>query len=143
MQARQIQLIRSSFALVQPIASQAPALFYANLFAADPTLRALFRGDIAHQGERLMTMIGAAVGMLDRPDALLPVLRQLGTRHAGYGVVDTHYATVGAALLLTLEQGLGDAFTPETRAAWADLYAVISRTMQQGAVAEAAPALAA
>jgi hemoglobin-like flavoprotein len=90
-----------------------------------------------------MTMIGAAVGMLDRPDALLPVLRQLGARHAGYGVVDTHYATVGAALLLTLEQGLGDAFTPETRAAWADLYAVISRTMQQGAVAEAAPALAA
>ena len=78
-----------------------------------------------------MNMIGAAVGMLDRPATLLPVLRQLGARHVGYGVQETHYATVGAALLLTLEQGLGDAFTPEVRSAWAALYGVISQTMME------------
>ena len=129
MNRQQIDLVRHSFALVQPIAAQAAAMFYANLFSSDPALRPLFRGDMAHQGERLMSMIGSAVGLLDQPDTLLPVLRQLGARHGGYGVVDAHYASVGGALLLTLEQGLGDAFTPEVRAAWAEMYGLVSRTM--------------
>lgn len=133
MQTQHIQAVRSSFQLVQPMAAQAAELFYAHLFSADPALRALFRGDMAHQGERLMTMIGAAVGLLDRPDALVPVLQKLGARHVGYGVDDAHYATVGDALLLTLEQGLGDAFTPETRAAWVALYGIVSSTMIEAA----------
>lgn len=129
MKAHQVQLVRSSFALVQPIATQAAAIFYNNLFAADASLRRLFRGDMVHQGERLMTMIGSAVGLLDKPDVLLPVLRNLGARHGGYGVQDAHYATVGGALLLTLEQGLGDAFTPEVRDAWTAMYGLVSSTM--------------
>jgi len=133
MQAHQVYLVRSSFALVQPIAPQAAALFYGNLFDADPSLRSLFRGDMLQQGERLMTMIGSAVGLLDKSEVLLPVLRKLGARHAGYGVVDAHYATVGSALLLTLEQGLGDAFTPEVRAAWTAMYGIVSRTMVEAA----------
>jgi hemoglobin-like flavoprotein len=134
MNAQQVRLVRESFALVQPIASQAAALFYDNLFDSDPSLRSMFRGDMAAQGERLMSMIGAAVGLLDRPDALVPVLRNLGGRHVGYGVHDHHYATVGAALIETLEQGLGDAFTPEVREAWVTLYGVVSRTMMEGSV---------
>lgn len=144
MNDQQAHLVRTSFAQVQPIATQAAALFYDNLFAADPSLRALFRGDMAAQGERLMTMIGAAVDLLDKPAALMQVLRHLGARHAGYGVQDSHYATVGGALLRTLEQGLGDAFTPEVRSAWTALYGVISRTMMEAAHAAAhAPAEAA
>ena len=129
MNALQARLVRESFALVKPIAEQAAALFYDNLFHADPTLRPLFRGDMTQQGERLMTMIGATVGLLDRPAALVPVLRQLGARHAGYGVRDAHYATVGGALLLTLSQGLGESFTAEVREAWTALYAIVSETM--------------
>ena len=141
MTPHQIQLVRTSFAQVEPIAAQAATMFYNNLFAADPSLRALFRGDMAAQGERLMTMIGAAVGLLERPQALLPVLRSLGARHAGYGVEDAHYATVGGALLLTLEQGLADAFTPEVREAWTVMYGIVSRTMMEAAAAaEAMPA---
>jgi hemoglobin-like flavoprotein len=134
MNAQQVRLVRESFALVQPIAIQAAALFYDNLFESDPSLRSLFRGDMAVQGERLMSMIGAAVGLLERPEALVPVLRNLGGRHVGYGVRDHHYATVGAALIETLEQGLGDAFTPEVREAWVTLYGVVSRTMMEGSV---------
>jgi len=137
MNAQQIQLVRSSFALVQPIATQAAALFYDKLFASDPSLRQLFRGDMAEQGERLMSMIGAAVSLLERPESLLPVLRKLGARHVGYGVQDHHYATVGAALIDTLEQGLGEAFTPEVREAWGVLYGVVSRTMMEGALESA------
>ena len=140
MNRQQIDLVRSSFALVQPIAPQAAALFYANLFEADPDLRLLFNADMVTQGERLMTMIGSALGLLDRPAALLPVLRRLGARHVGYGVQTGHYASVGGALLKTLEQGLGQAFTAEVREAWVELYGVISATMLEGAYE---PALAA
>jgi len=137
---QQIHLVRSTFALVQPIAGDAAALFYDNLFRADPNLRYLFKGDMTHQGQRLMGMIGSALQLLDRPGALLPVLRSLGARHAGYRVRTEHYDTVGSALILTLEQGLGAAFTAEARAAWVELYGMIASTMQEGA---REPALAA
>ena len=139
MDVQQISLVLSSFALVQPIASDAAALFYDNLFRADPSLRPLFEGDMTHQGQRLMGMIGSALQLLDRPAALLPVLRSLGAQHAGYRVREEHYDTVGSALILTLEQGLGAAFTPEARAAWIELYGVIAGTMREGA-REPAPA---
>lgn len=129
----QIQLVRSSFAQVQPIAAQASSLFYARLFERDPSLKAMFRGDMAEQGDKLMSMIAAAVQLLDRPNLLAHALTTLGRRHAGYGVQDAHYATVGAALLDTLALGLGEAFTPEVRQAWAAMYRHVSETMQAAA----------
>lgn len=138
MTPQQIQLVRDGFAQLAPIAPEAATMFYNNLFAADPSLRRLFHADMAAQGERLMAMIGSAVGMLDRPHALLPVLRQLGARHAGYGVQPSHYATVGQALLRTLEQGLGAGFTPAAREAWTAMYGLVSRTMQEAIAAPAA-----
>lgn len=132
-QSHEIALVRRSFAQVEPIAPQAAALFYGHLFSADPALRPLFRGDMQAQGQKLMQMIAAAVSLLDKPAQLLPVLRQLGQRHGGYGVQDAHYASVGAALIKTLEQGLGEAFTPETRAAWLSVYGLISATMMEAA----------
>ena len=134
----QVQLVQSSFALVAPIAPQAAVLFYDNLFEADPSLRQLFKGDMATQGDRLMQMIGAAVGLLNQPERLMPVLRSLGARHEAYGVRATHYDTVGAALLKTLGQGLGDAFTPAVHAAWTAMYQVVAQTMQESAAVELA-----
>jgi len=128
-----IQLVRDSFDLVEPIAPQAAALFYANLFAADPSVKPLFRGDMVQQGERLMAMIGLAVAKLDEPELLLPALQGLGQRHAGYGVRDAHYDSVGSALLTTLRQGLGVAFTDEVEAAWAEVYGVVATTMKAAA----------
>ncbi len=128
-----ISLVRESFDLVEPIAPQAAALFYANLFEADPSLQRLFRGDMVAQGARLMLMIGVAVSKLDEPEVLMPALRQLGRRHAGYGVRDEHYETVGAALLKTLQQGLGAAWTPEVESAWIDVYGVLAATMKDAA----------
>lgn len=139
MNRQHIDLVRSSFALVQPIAPTAAAMFYDNLFAADPALRPLFHhGRMGQQGERLMTAIGGALRLLERPAELGSMLRMLGARHTGYGVREEHYDTVGGALLLTLAQGLGPAFTPETQAAWTALFGVIKSTMLEGA-REAAP----
>lgn len=132
-----ISLVRESFDLVEPIAPQAAALFYAHLFEADPSLQRLFRGDMEAQGARLMQMIGVAVAKLDEPEVLMPALRQLGRRHAGYGVQDEHYETVGAALLKTLQQGLGAAWTPEVESAWIDVYGVLAATMKDAAAVPA------
>jgi hemoglobin-like flavoprotein len=79
-----------------------------------------------------MTMLGTAVAGLSKLEALLPVVRALGARHAGYGVAAEHFAPVGAALIWTLEQGLGDGFTPDVKAAWVEVYGVLSRTMIDG-----------
>ena len=133
MKPQTIQLVQDSWKQVLPIAPQAADLFYKNLFAADPSLQRLFKGDMAQQGKKLMQMIGAAVGKLNDLDALIPILKGLGKRHAGYGVKDAHYATVGAALLLTLSQGLGNAFTPAVKAAWTEVYGVMAQVMQGAA----------
>jgi hemoglobin-like flavoprotein len=127
------QLVKESFDLVEPIAPQAAELFYANLFALDPSLQSLFKSDMVVQGEKLMKMIGVAVSLLDKPQMLIPALQSLGRRHADYGVRDEHYDAVGSALISTLQRGTGVAFTPEVREAWIDVYGVISRTMKEAA----------
>lgn len=133
MSPHEIALVKESFAKVAPIADQAAAIFYARLFELDPSLRAMFHGNMAEQGRKLMQMIGLAVGELDRLDQLAPAVRQLGLRHAAYRVRDEHYYTVGEALLWTLAKGLGDAFTAEMQSAWAKVYWILAETMKAGA----------
>lgn len=128
-----ITLFQQSWAQVAAIAPQAAALFYQNLFNADPTLKPLFKGDMQAQGHKLMQMIGAAVGKLNDLGTLVPILQGLGRRHRDYGVQDAHYSTVGGALLLTLEQGLGEGFTPDVQAAWTEVYGVMAQVMKDAA----------
>jgi hemoglobin-like flavoprotein len=130
-----ILLVQLSWHKVMPARHAAADLFYAKLFELDPSLRALFTGDLQQQGVKLVQMISAAVRGLDRLDALLPVVRELGMRHVAYGVRDEHYGTVGSALLWTLEQVLQDAFTPGIKAAWIKTYGVLSQTMREASQA--------
>jgi hemoglobin-like flavoprotein len=133
MTPHQIELVQNSFAAIKPIADTASELFYNRLFTIDPKLRPLFKGDIKQQGQMLTSMLGVAVNGLNNLEALAPAVRQLGARHVGYGVRDEHYATVGAALLWTLGQGLGEAFTPPVREAWGSAYGLLANVMQEGA----------
>lgn len=129
MTPHQITLVQQSFGKVVPIRETAAALFYARLFAIDPSTKALFRGDVAAQGAKLMAAIGTIVRSLDRIEPMLEHVRALARRHVGYGVREEHYASVGAALLWMLEQGLGADFTDDVRAAWAAAYQLLSSTM--------------
>jgi hemoglobin-like flavoprotein len=129
----QIDEVKSSFALVEPIVDRAGILFYRRLFELDPSLRSLFKGDIETQSKKLMTMIGVAVNGLDRLDTIVPAVDALGIRHADYGVTDAHYDTVATALLWTLEQGLGDRFTPAARGAWTEAYGLLATTTMAAA----------
>lgn len=134
----QKRLVQDSFGLVVPIAPTAAALFYQRLFEIDPALRPMFKGDIGEQGKKLMQALALAVKSLDRPEALMPVLQDLGRRHARYGVTDAHYDTVGAALIWTLEKGLGERFTADVRGAWVAVYQVVATTMKVAATEVAA-----
>jgi len=133
MTPEQVQLVKTSFASVLPIAERAGMMFYDHLFELDPTLRPMFKGDISEQNRALMRMIASAVNGLDRLETIVPTVQALGVRHAGYGVVDAHYQTVGKALLWTLQQGLGDGFTPEVAEAWTAAYGLLAGTMQSAA----------
>ncbi len=138
MDQKQVSLVQASFAEVVPIADTAAALFYDRLFELDPSLRPMFRGDMKEQGKKLMDMIATVVVNLPRLTGILSGVRALGARHADYGVRDEHYDTVGAALLWTLDQGLGDMFTKETREAWTVAYTILATTMKDAAAEAAA-----
>ena len=134
MTERQIALVKQSWNQVVPIADAASAMFYDRLFEQSPHLRPLFAAtDLPAQRAKLVRTISTVVGSLERIDSLLPVIRDLGKRHVGYGVDDSHYGDVGAALLWTLQTGLGDAWTAELADAWTRAYGVISGTMIEGA----------
>lgn len=137
MTPEQRTLIKTSWARVTPIAEQAAELFYGKLFELDPGVKPLFKGNMQEQGRKLMAMINTAVNSLDRLGDVVPAVQELGRRHVGYGVKDEDYDTVGAALLWTLEQGLGQGFTPEVKAAWTEVYGVLATTMKEAARAAA------
>jgi hemoglobin-like flavoprotein len=130
-----IALVQRSFADVLPMADSAAAMFYERLFVLDPTLQSLFHNDMQAQGRMLMAVLKSAVAGLSRFEDMVPLLQQLGMRHRGYGVIDAHYATVGAALLWTLQQSLGERFTPEVQAAWSSAYTLLADTMRTAAAA--------
>ena len=130
---RDKQLVQSTFAKVEPIAMVAARTFYEKLFELDPALKKLFKGNMEEQGHKLMSTLKVAVKGLDNLPKLVPVLQDLGRRHVGYGVKNSDYDTVAAALIWTLEQGLQDAFTPEVEAAWTKVYTIVADTMKAAA----------
>ena len=142
MLARQKKLIQDTWTQVVPIADQAAAIFYQRLFEIDPSTRPLFNTtDMAQQRKKLLQILSVAVSSLDNLGALAKTVEDLGRRHAGYGVKDAHYDSVGVALLWTLEQGLGAAWTPEAAVAWKEVYGLLSgimRNAQRAASAKAA-----
>ncbi|ABD06464.1 Globin [Rhodopseudomonas palustris HaA2] len=126
----QIALVQQSFAKVAPISEQAASLFYGRLFEIAPEVQPLFaKADIRDQGKKLMGTLAVVVGGLTDLPAILPAASRLAKLHVSYGVQPTHYAPVGAALLWTLEQGLGGAWTPDLAEAWTAAYATLSNYM--------------
>jgi hemoglobin-like flavoprotein len=131
--SEQIKVVKTSFAKIEPLAEEAGVLFYARLFELDPGLRPLFTGDIRQQGNKLLEMLGMAVRALDNFDAIVPIVRESGVRHANYGVEERHFETVAEALFWTFEAALDEDFTIETKEAWTAVYNHLARTMKDAA----------
>jgi hemoglobin-like flavoprotein len=129
----QIELVRSTWAMVHPVRHVAAELFYARLFEQQPELRALFKGDLSRQGTMLMAALGGVVANLDRLSQVVEAVAPLARRHVGYGVQAQHYDAVGEALLWTLATGLKEHFTPQAKTAWAKAYALVANAMKAAA----------
>jgi nitric oxide dioxygenase len=125
----QVKRVQDSFAKVAPISEQAAVLFYDRLFEIAPQVKAMFPDDMTEQRRKLMTMLAAVVNGLGNIESILPAASALATRHVSYGAKAEHYPVVGAALLWTLEQGLGDGWTPELADAWSTAYGTLSGYM--------------
>jgi nitric oxide dioxygenase len=125
----QVKAIQESFKKVAPISEQAAALFYGRLFEIAPAVKPLFRGDMKEQGSKLMATLAVVVNGLGNLQAILPAASALAKRHVAYGVKPADYEPVGAALVWTLERGLGEQWTPELAQAWGAAYAILSQFM--------------
>lgn len=134
MTPQQKRVIRDTWQRVSALGEPAAELFYDRLFAIDPALAPLFaKSDMKAQRAKLLQALAFVVAGLDRLDSLVPVLEDLGRRHVAYGVRKQHYRAVGAALLWTLERGLGTAWSDEAEEAWAQAYAIVSGIMSAAA----------
>jgi nitric oxide dioxygenase len=131
MTPEQMLLLRMSFVSVMSRKAEAGHLFYERLFAIAPALRPLFKNDMDAQAHKFIEMLAIIIGLLNNPTSLSQKLTQLAHRHRSYGVRDEHFVAVGDALLWTLGEILGDAFTPELQAAWRDLYAMVASAMKR------------
>ena len=125
----QIKLVQESFAKVAPISEAAAVLFYDRLFEIAPSVKTMFPTDMTEQRRKLMAVLAAVVSGLGNLESILPAASALATRHVSYGAKREHYPVVGAALLWTLEKGLGDGWTPEVADAWTAAYGTLSGFM--------------
>ncbi len=131
--ATMVRLIRESYAAVQPHADEVVRFFYATLFAIAPATRELFAVNMEVQRGRLLRALVHIVQAIDRPDDLVPFLRQLGRDHRKFGVLTEHYNAMGTALVTALKQYAGQAWTPQVEKAWIDAYGLIAKTMLEAA----------
>ena len=134
----QVAIVQQSFARVAPISETAAVLFYDRLFEIAPSVVPMFPADMKEQRKKLMATLAVVVGGLGNLDSVLPAASALAKRHVSYGAKAEHYPVVGAALLWTLEKGLGPDWTPEVKAAWTVVYQVLAGTMKAGAKSVAA-----
>jgi nitric oxide dioxygenase len=125
----QVRLVQQSFSKVAPISDQAAKLFYDRLFEIAPQVKAMFPADLAEQHRKLMATLAVVVNGLGDLGSILPAASALAKRHVGYGARAEHYPVVGAALLWTLEKGLGDGWTPDVANAWTAAYSTLSGFM--------------
>ena len=130
MNTSQINLVKKSWRLLRNVPPEMVAdAFYSKLFLDHPELRSMFPKQMDDQYKKLIDMLSSMVARLENMEGLRQGITDMAKRHVGYGVQPKHYAMVGAALLWTLEKGLGNDWDEETAAAWGTCYGIIADSM--------------
>jgi hemoglobin-like flavoprotein len=137
MDARKVALVQDSFEKVAAIGPKVAEIFYAELFAIDPSLRSMFPADLTSQQKKLMAALAMVVRALHTPEKILDSAERLAVKHLEYKVRPEHYTYVGNALLRTLKKGLGSEFTPELCDAWTEAFRLLARVMKEAAYGRA------
>lgn len=138
----EIQSIQRTFEMIAPMADTFALIFYDRFFYLEPAVRPLFIIDMALQREKLMGMLAFIVRGLDKPDLFIPELREMGLRHASYRVEPEHYPILVEAIIMALEECLGEKVTDEMRAAWKKVLLIVSEIMLAGAAEPQVPVAA-
>src|SRR5260370_23996008 len=129
-----IELLESSFQAIAPRGEEFVTAFYERLFAQFPQTRAFFAStDMKEQRKKLLGALALVIQNLRKPEVLTSALKGLGQRHVAYGVRPEHYPIVGAVLLETFADVLGERWTPAYHDAWAQAYEAICTIMLEGA----------
>ena len=131
MTPEQIELVRSSFQRLADIPERAGEIFYKRLLELDPRARQLFWGNMQHQGKALFLMLELIVKSLDIQDKIVPIIFDLGKRHAMYGVRERDFKPFEQALIDTLSSTIGDDFTHDEREAWSAAFAFLADIMRE------------
>ena len=129
MTPEQTELVRRSFDAIWPVRRKLANQFYCRFFELAPDAQGLFRGDMERQHLKLMDMIAAIVGTLDKREIFQSIISHSGRQHAQFGAKPLHFVAFGNALIWGLEQQFGAAFTPEIKAAWIKLYDTVQSKM--------------
>jgi hemoglobin-like flavoprotein len=124
-----VEVIRASLPDIRRHLDRASDAFYVNLFTLAPELRALFPPDMADQGMRFMSTLVTMANLLDEPDAFGAGIDQLARLHVRAGVRAADFVPMGHALLVTLGEAMGPAFTRELQQAWRAAYDRIADEM--------------
>lgn len=128
------ELLRSSLALVVEREPVITRRFYEVLFERFPQVEPLFGKNAPQQQQKMLQeAIVAVVDHLEDADWLATTLGAMGRTHVDYGVTAEMYPWVGEALLATLAEIAGEAWTPEVEAAWTEAYQAIAALMLAGA----------
>jgi hemoglobin-like flavoprotein len=122
----QILLVQTSFARLIDDIDNVARIFFERLFEIDPTLRPMFSSEMQVQGRKMFRTLLVIVNALNDPKTIVDMMRGLSKRHIGYGVKEAHYATVGAALVQTIHEALGDVASHEIDAAWLAAYTLVA-----------------
>ena len=141
MGAREIALVQESFEKVATLGLKAAELFYAELFAIDPSLQTMFKGSMQEQHKKLLSALALVVRSLHTPEKIISAVEKLAVKHLDYGVKPEHYTYVGNALLRTLKKGLGPDFTPELSDAWVEAFRMLAQVMKKAAYGNAHPGI--
>lgn len=133
MNNNQIALVKKTFGSVASIpAETVGGLFYNRLFDISPEIRPMFnRTSMPEQSRKLLSMLAYVVSKLDNLNSIIDEVAKLAQRHVKYGVEPKHYQPIGAALLWTLEKGLGENWNEEVEEAWTCCYSILSNAMIQ------------
>jgi len=129
----QLELVRSSYASLPDGGEAMAADFYRNLFALDPSARALFATEPAVMAVKFSGELAAIVEAITSYDTFAPRVGELAVRHTAYGVQPHHYRTVGQALIRALAAHLDEDWDEELEAAWRRAYNLVSELMMAAA----------
>lgn len=131
MTTKNIELVKNSWASVATMDMETVGgLFYNRLFEIAPDVKPMFsKSSMPEQSKKLLTMLSYVIAKLGKLEDIIDEVAKLARRHEGYGVKADHYTAVGSALLWTLEQGLGTQWNLELKAAWIEVYTVLSEAM--------------